>query len=231
MKVYARQVAPEYQESPLSFGDEFYPEGIIIDGNKDYVSRQTEAYEKVLNYIDEAYDEIEKIHVKEGWYKSVTECIMDFFKPEHKEKYNTNEISEWKKIIEDFHNGSHSEEWRPICAALSLITGKKYDYKTICGCCQRDWQEIYYPTDEYTKASIDAFEIEYFNTGTEWIVHDKAETPESPEDISGSSIYCYSWDEEGIRKEIAEYNGCAPEDVVLYRHAGYMHVSQYELIA
>lgn len=228
MKVYARQVAPEYQEAPLSLGDEFYPDGIILDGNKDYLSRKTNAYEKVLTYIDDAFEDIEKIQVKEGWYKTVTECIMDYFKPEHKEKYTTNEIAEWKKIITDYHSSSHKEEYRQICLALLLITGKKYAHKTICGCCQRDWQEVYYPVDD---VDIDCFATEYFNTGTEWIVHDENEVPESPEDISGSSIYCYSWNDDGIRKEISDYNGCAPEDVVLYRHAGYTQVSHYEQIA
>lgn len=39
MKIYAKQISPEYQESPLFLGDEFWPEGIILDGNRDYKSR------------------------------------------------------------------------------------------------------------------------------------------------------------------------------------------------
>lgn len=35
MKIYAKQISPEYQESPLFLGDEFWPEGIILDGNRD----------------------------------------------------------------------------------------------------------------------------------------------------------------------------------------------------
>ena len=34
MKVYARQIAPEYQESPLFLGDEFWPENVLVYGNR-----------------------------------------------------------------------------------------------------------------------------------------------------------------------------------------------------
>lgn len=230
MKVYARQVAPEYQESPLFLGDEFYPEGIVIDGNSNYISHKTKAYEKILNYLDDAFYELEKIYAKEGWYKNVTECIMDYFEPEFKEKYTSYDIVKWKKVINDYHNCSYSEKWRPICAALSLITGRKYEFTIIRGCCQSDWQEIYYPSNEYTKESIDIFEMEYFNTGTEWIINDE-EVPERPEDICGVSIYCYGWNNDQIRQEIADYSGCAIEDVVLYRHAGFIQTNTYEMIA
>lgn len=36
MKIYAKQISPENQESPLFLGEEFWPEGIILDGNRDY---------------------------------------------------------------------------------------------------------------------------------------------------------------------------------------------------
>lgn len=33
MKVYARQISPEYQESPLFMGEEFFPDNIAVCGN------------------------------------------------------------------------------------------------------------------------------------------------------------------------------------------------------
>ena len=30
MKIYAKQVSPEYQESPLFLGDEFFPDNIAV---------------------------------------------------------------------------------------------------------------------------------------------------------------------------------------------------------
>ena len=40
-KIYARQIPPEYQESPMVYFDEGY-EGMICDGNRQYNSRTTE---------------------------------------------------------------------------------------------------------------------------------------------------------------------------------------------
>ena len=59
MKIYAKQISPEYQESPLFLGDEFWPEGIILDGNRDYQSRTIPAYDDIKRYFDEMAEEWE----------------------------------------------------------------------------------------------------------------------------------------------------------------------------
>ena len=78
--------------------------------------------------------------------------------------------------------------------------------------------------------SLEAFEIEYFNTGTEWIIDDGEFDPEndSPLNINGCSVYCTSGSEEGIRKEIADAEGFDPADVVLYAFEGWSRTAQYE---
>ncbi len=58
------------------------------------------------------------------------------------------------------------------------------------------------------------FETGYFNTGTEWIIHDEDYIPEAPEDICGYSMYCYT---DNPAKEIAESEGVSADDVVLYK--------------
>ena len=98
---------------------------------------------------------------------------------------------------------------------LSIVTRKDYDYTTIRGCCQGEWNEVFYPVDEYTMDDIRTFEVYYFNTGSEWIIHDEEYEPESAEDIEGYSMYCVTCD---IRKEIAEAEGVNPDDVVLYEY-------------
>lgn len=45
MKIYARQINPEYQESPLFMGDEFFPDNIAVCGNCDYRSHKPEQIE------------------------------------------------------------------------------------------------------------------------------------------------------------------------------------------
>lgn len=125
MKVYAKQVSPEYQESPLFLGDDFFPDDIAVCGNRDYTEHCPEVFERVYTILS-------------------------------------------------------------------------------------------------------AFEVEYFNTGTEWIVHDVDSFPESPEDINGYSIYCHSWNKDGIAKEIADSAGGRPEDVKLWAFDGYRQSPKYK---
>ena len=116
-----------------------------------------------------------------------------------------------------------------LCEAMALLTGKKYTSKCIRGCCQSDWQDIYYSPEDYDDAAIDRLEMEYFNTGSEWMIHDGDGEPEDAEDVSGYTTYCYGWNNEGIKKEIAAAAGCEAEDVVLFVHTGYTRVSNYDI--
>ena len=45
MKVYCRQVAPEYQESPLYY-DDMFPDNIAVCGNRDYKERLPEVFKR-----------------------------------------------------------------------------------------------------------------------------------------------------------------------------------------
>lgn len=169
-------------------------------------------------------------NVKEwaDWYKNATEAINDYLPPENGGRYSTNAIHALKNYVIDFSSCPCSREYEILCKVLSIVTGKKWDHRMISGCCQGDWNYIFYPVDEWTREQIEVFETEYFNTGTEWIVHDEDADPESPEEISGFSIYCVSWNTEGIKKEIA---GAVPDgdpaDVVLYEFAGYSRTAVY----
>ena len=53
MKIYARQINPEYQESPLFMGDEFFPDNIAVCGNRDYHSHKPELFENVQNVLEQ----------------------------------------------------------------------------------------------------------------------------------------------------------------------------------
>ena len=75
-----------------------------------------------------------------------------------------------------------------------------------------------------------AFETMYFNTGSEWIIHDEENTPEGPEDISGYSCYIVADTEEGIRKELAAVAGCAPSDIVMWAFDEFIRVAQYKAV-
>ena len=123
------------------------------------------------------------------------------------------------------------------CRALELMTGKPFGWKYITGCSQGDWQYVIYPHEEVSEKAIKALEAQYFNTGTEWIVHDDISDEDLGEDSfpsgfsGGYSTYCHAWDDEGIRKELASHAGCDPTDVVMHKFEGYKQTPIYKLVA
>ena len=62
------------------------------------------------------------------------------------------------------------------------------------------------------------------------IVHDGDTEPTNPEEIDGCAYYCVSWNDEGIKKELAEAVGVEnPEDIILYKYAGSVSVPIYKV--
>lgn len=222
MKLYAKQINPEYQESPLFF-DECFPDNIIVTGNRDYNSHTTAEYDQIVQCFDELCDEYENIKARNSsFYKNITELLQDYFPG----KYSTKKIHFFKEILEKYGT-RYYYEGDYIVDMLELVTGKEWRKCTIRGCCQSDWQEIIYPVNEWTKESIEAFEIEYFNTGSEWEIHDGPEEPETPEEITGFTVYCISWNYDEIKKELIDAAGYEPEEIILYEYAGYTKTPVY----
>ena len=123
------------------------------------------------------------------------------------------------------YNWDYLSQLETFCAVLLFITGKKYVSKEIHGSCQGDWQVIVYPADEYTDEEIKMYEALYFNTGTEWSIE------ESTPDYDGNiKAYCFGNTPDEIRKEIADYTGNAPEEIVLHEFVGYAKIPQYRII-
>lgn len=218
-KVYARQVNPAY--SGYFIGDIFeYDEAfskISVCGNRDYSGRETAVFERVYEVLrsGDLAESLENIGEEYSWYKTATEAINDYLPREDGKNYSTKDIHALKKLVEEFQAGRSKEENSIICEVLLLVTREKYGWTTIRGCCQGDWNEVFYPVDEYSIEDIREFETYYFNTGSEWIIHDGDDEPETPEDIDGYSYYCTSYNE---REEIAREAGVNPDDVVLYAY-------------
>ena len=230
MKIYAHQVPPEDQESPI-FLEGCFPDNIAVCGNRDFAEHTTEEFDIVKTVLEEGElaDTLENVNELQQWYKDATEAISDYL-PSSKGKYSTNSIHALKNLIIAYHSCQRSPEKENLCKVLSIVTGKKWAYGTIRGYCQSDWQYIFYPVDEWNKEALTRFETEYFNTGTEWVIHDDDEEtePESPEDVIGFTMYCTSWNDEGIKQEIAEATGCKIEDIVLYEFDGYTRTAKYK---
>ena len=222
MKIYARQVNPECQESPLFLFEEF-PEDIAVFGNRDFKEHIPEVVQRVRDVLNagELSEVLKNVTKWKQWYKNITEVIADYLPPKSGRKYSTRSIHALKIAVQDYAEAFRStEKDSAFLRVLDVVTGKKWDCKDIRGCVQREWNRIFYPVDNWSPEALQAFEREYFNTGTEWIIHDGDEKPESPEDISGYSFYSTAWDTEGIRREIADKAGATPADVVLFEYKG-----------
>lgn len=190
MKYKAYQIAPEYQKSPLYLDRDFANfEGMEIYGNRDYESRTSQTFDNVRGAL--YYDNFDAFDVSESDKKKLHELA---------EKYA--------------YSGRNEEI---ITAALSIVTGHKWDYKQINGSCKNEWNIIYYRPELWSKAALCAFEIEYFNTGTEWRVQD--------EDGAETYIYVYEYGQE--REEIAEALGVNTVDIVLYWFDGWTRTEKY----
>lgn len=217
MKIYAKQVSPEYQESPLFWGD--WPENVITDGNRHYNSHTTKEYEHVARYLEEMAGAWEEDAFYYGYENgryikrpkkreyTITETLKEYgFCRNDGKPWNNKEKHKWRVILE----GDERDDDNAICAALELITGIEFDYATIRGCYQGDWQDIYFPA-EYGPEWLEEFEAEYFNTGTEWIIDP---------DGDAFSIYITEWRDDDIRARIADAAGISADNVILIDYNG-----------
>lgn len=230
-KIYARQVPPEYQESPLfSFSwDDVSMPGLVVTGNRQYHSHTVPAWDTWAENWSEVADALEQIKEapERSWYKTATEAITDLLPPTHKKRYNTREIHRWKAILADMQSCHFSEEYRPTLGALFLMTGHDWDYTTICGSSQSEWSRVYFDTTQWTKKTIQELEIEYFNEGMEWIIHEGDQPPEAPEDVEGYSFYTHCHTAEKAQEEIAAAEGVSPESVKLYEFSHWTRQAVY----
>ena len=214
-KIIAKQVNPEYQESPLMIFDE-WPENVIFDGNRDYRSCTTDEYDHIMEHFDDMAYEWDN---RDANGYTLAELLRDygFFRADGK-SWTKKQRHEWRVLMKNYSDGEREEM---ETAALYLITGHKWDYTMIRGCGQGDWQYIYYDTEMYSAEDIEQIEMEYFNTGSEWIIEDG--------DGEIFSMYCYEWKDEAIRAEIANAAGVESEEVTLYKWEGQSYEDVYEI--
>ena len=221
MKLYAKQVPPEYQESPLFYGD--WPEDVYVFGNRSY-NQRAERLEEIRAALQELADLWEDLTSgAPQYYSSWIDTLNDILPPDDtRGEYTRAERLELAKLAAQFEWISSSAENSILCRVLELITGREWTAGIMRGCCQGDWQEIIYPA-EYGRAWLEEFEAEYFNTGDEWRINEG-----DPD--SGDNYYFYShgWNDELIRQEIADAAGVDPGDVVLFKFTGWSRTASYE---
>lgn len=218
MKIYAKQVPPEYQESPLFMGD--WPENVFVYGNRHYQQHDEWLQEirRALEDIAEAFDDMQCGAYGDG-NANLSACLW-YHLPREGGLYTRAERLELVKLAAQYEWASSDDDI--LCRVLEIITGRAWENTTIRGCCQGDWQDIIYPA-EYGREWLEAFEAEYFNTGTEWRINEG-----DPDSDDNYYFYSHGWNDELIRQEIADAAGCEPGDVVLMKFTGWSRSASYE---
>lgn len=207
---YAVQVPPAEQESDF---DDIEKEAVVFYGNRDFVSVGEGLLQNCLEQWDDAAE------------------TQDFDDPEKRDKLLAREFpkakpADLRTIVSLYDRGQDgTSEFRRLI--LSVATGSEYDYLQIKGNVQREWQDVYFPVDEWSDDMIMDLGIRYFNNGSAWFCVDAGDAEaEDPEQIwkSQDGFYHYSteWKDEKIRQELADNVGCNPEYLKMFPFAGYV---------
>lgn len=210
-KYYCYQVDPEYQESPL-YRD--YPESVCdvtVFGNRDYrewISSEITLIMKVLRNtsfqcdFDECKDNSERRKVLWEWFGNLPELSDE----------DLYALSDCIFNLDDPNQA---------CFVFSRFIGKEYVWYEIRGCCQGEWNYIFWCKTDLPYFDHLKFEVEYFNTGSEWRVEDG-------DDNVVEWIYSTRWKMEDVREEIAMELGEAPDQIRLYEFDGYKRTPKYK---
>lgn len=209
MKIHAYQRPPEYQESPLFWDDSSF-EGLELYGNRQYIERTSDQFRNIPGMLDDISEELDDLQRGQKHYTDFSTILEAYT---GRDNYTRSDRKKWVEIVKRWTETD--EETRVFLDVLQLLNGKKYAFSILRGCCQSDWQYIIYPA-EYGKEWLNAFETEYFNLGTEWIVKE--------DDDSKFSIYCTT---DNPRAEIADATGADPGNVVLFEFDGWDRTPRY----
>lgn len=211
--VYAKQVPSEYKESPMLKDwwdiDEISQECCIF-GNNHYPTILNDDLKEInIGMLNGDFDYEPSWNVDDPETETTLDEVLNtHYPPKHKSKYDMDEVEAWKDIAEEW-SLRHNPD---MCArALTLMTGNKWDYEILYHDVVRgrkkERQNFVYDTTKISREDLERIKMDYFNEGTEFVVK-----------VGGKrhgTVYCYSRDEEGMKREIADELGCDPEDVTL----------------
>lgn len=228
-KIIVEQVEPSCQKSLLSLSEDFWPENILVFGNRNFNKHMEHSkYGELYEYIDRIFDEMAREYefIKDknsSFYANVTELFQNYFSKSEFDAINVNlnnkkVIHEFKLLLEEYETDRYYKGTVQI-DMLSLLTGLNWRKCTINGFSQSEWNEILYPMELVSDNDIRIFEMDYFNIGTEWLF---------PDGDASISIYCYGITYDEIKQEIADAFDVNAADIKLKAFSHYGRVAHYE---
>ena len=218
--IIAKQIAPEYQESPLDYiPEDMWPETIAVFGNRHYKAHIPPHVDRVFTELDELSSDLDDIEIDPDFAAFTTR--PEAIRYHLGEDLTPEQVEAIDAAIIYKYTGTSSSETITAAAILSALTGHTWDYGTIRGTCQGDWQNVLFDMDEISPETLEKFEAEYWNTGEEWHI-ENLETGES------WTMYVYSWRDDDKRQEIADAAGVESEIVKMYAFTGWTRTAKYE---
>lgn len=228
MQYHFYKVNPEIQESPFElYNENFDFEFYNVWGNNEFKSFISPFFDEILENADNAGNELNELNIygKDEISTTKTETINYYFTKKNKRNFSPKEISIMNECCIDIflnktnlHKGWNLEIADSIAKIMSIISGEKWEYTQIYGCCQGDVNILFYNSNDFTEKDIRNIETEYFNLGEEYSMSEQCDPDEFihnlQEDIYG--FYVHEWEEEEKKKELASYVDCDIKDVYIH---------------
>ena len=221
MTIYARQVPYDLQQSPLQIPNFYEKVPVIIISNKyghfDWESEYKNLFLRIKDVFDDLYYDYSNLGTQHSCYENLKELATDYFGDDI--IFTTEKLEQFKKYLDNIR-GHFPYNFE--VEMLSILTGLNWKKTTIHGSVQGDWADIMYIEEQFDDVSI--FECEFFNTGTEWVIH--------AEGLGSFAIYIHDWySYDDIKKEIKSMLGLEEdEDVVLHVFDNYQQIAKYKTV-
>lgn len=201
-KLYIDRMIDEFGDGWYWFLEDELYKNIIVDGNRDFITRNdgdfSELYEDINLYADEAMSEIEdcEIEPKTAWYDNQTSALKAYFERSASVKITPYITGQFKKIMRTAKNDDEQ-----IAALMTLFSPYTWEWCTMQGYSQGDWNDALYPIELYNKQDIKTFEAFYMGMYSEYVYTYKGETYgdyitddeawHNEEKIMSAACYCF----------------------------------------
>ena len=120
-----------------------------------------------------------------------------------------------EKPIRDAYE--ESDDDKEFIAKLKEITGKDYARYSLTGYSQSDWQDAYYPVDEFSKEWLDEISDAYFGNFSRFY--------DTTEEVGGYIVF--DSDRRNIKEILSEQSGVPVENIKVRKITGYHTVPDY----
>ena len=120
-----------------------------------------------------------------------------------------------EKPIRDAYE--ESDDDKEFIAKLKEITGKDYARYSLTGYSQSDWQDAYYPVDEFSKEWLDEISDAYFGNFSSFY--------DTTEEVGGYIVF--DSDRRNIKEILSEQSGVPVENIKVRKITGYHTVPDY----